>query len=312
MARILAVGASGFVGAHVVRRLLADGHEVCGFAPSPEPCLTDADAARIAFLRGDAAEPGALDDAIASFRPAVVIGLAAHGACGRGLLAAARSDPERARAVNVEGFRLLPEACRARGVARVLWAGTGAVFGDPRLYPPDGAADEDSPPAPETEYGATKRAAEELACAFRQEHGLAVTGVRLPLVFGPGLWYRGAAARISALFEAAAYGGRAVLKMPPDPTDIVYVKDAARAFSFLAAAPGALDAIYNLHAYAPTPRALAAELRALAPGLEAEIVETAPAHRFPVMRGERLRALGFAPAWSLREACADYLGELRR
>lgn len=312
MPRILAVGASGFVGAHVVRRLLAEGHVVCGFAPSPEPCLTEADTARIAFVRGDAAEPGALNDAIGSFRPAAVVGLAAHGAGGRGLMAAARSDTERARAVNVEGFRLLLEACRARGVARVLWASTGAVFGDPRLYPPDGAVDEDSPPAPETEYGATKRAAEELACAFRQEHGLAVTGVRLPLVFGPGLWYRGAAAQISALFEAAAHGGRAVLEMPPDPADIVYVKDTARAFSFLAGAPGALEAIYNLHAYAPTPRALAAELRMLAPELDVEVVETAAAHRFPVMRGERLRALGFEPAWSLHEACADYLDELRR
>ena len=53
-------------------------------------------------------------------------------------------------------------------------------------------------------------------------------------------------------------------------------------------------------------------MRTLASGLDIALNETAPAHRFPVMRGERLAALGFAPAWSLREACADTLAAARR
>ncbi len=312
MARILVVGASGFVGAHVTRRLCDDGHEICGFAPEPEPCLTAADIARITFVRGDVTEAAALDAAITDFAPDLAIGLAAWGGGGNGLMAAAQADPERARAVNADGFRNLLEACRVHGVQRMLWSSTGAVFGNPRLYPPDGVVDEASAPAPETAYGETKRQAEEIARHYRSRHGLAVTGVRLPVVFGPGLWYRGAAGAILQLFEAAATGGQVALTAPPEPFDLVYVKDVARAFAFLAQAPGPLDAIYHLHAAAPTMRELVSAVRSLAPDLDAAVADKPAQHVFPVMRGARLQALGFTPAWALREACRDYLGELRR
>lgn len=308
--RVLVVGASGFVGAHAVRRLVRDGHDVAGFAPAPDPCLTEADLAGMTFFAGDATEAGALDSAVAAFAPGVVIGLAAHGGSGGGLMAAAARDPARARAVNVEGFRLLLESCLARRVGRVLWASTGAVFGGPALYPPDGVADEDAPPAPETEYGATKRDAEELARAFRRR-GLPVTALRLPLVFGPGLWYRGAAARLLTLFEAAARGEPAAIALPAGPLDLAYVKDVASAFSFLATAPGELDIVYNLAVCAPTREELVATLRALVPGFSVALEEPPPGPAFPAMRGARLRALGFDPAWSLRDACADWLAGLR-
>ena len=313
MSRILVAGASGFLGAHAVRRFLADGHEVAGFAPAPEPCLAEADLAAMAFFTGDATVPGEISAAVGDFGPDVVVGLAAHGAGGGGLVAAAQDDPAGARAVNADGFRNLLDACRAHGVRRVLWAGTGAVFGGPDLYP-DGRADEDSRPGPETAYGETKLRAEEIARDYRAR-GLASTGLRLPLLFGPGLWYRGAAARIAELFAAAASlgpeGGRAAFAAPDGPMDLAYVKDAAGAFAFLAAAPGPLAAIYNLHVCAPTARELAAAVMAHVSGLEIEVTLDRAARRFPVMRGDRLCTLGFRPARALGAACADYLAELR-
>lgn len=313
MLRILVVGASGFLGAHAVRRLLADGHEVGGFAPAPQPCLTAADLAAMEFFTGDATVPGEISAAVGDFGPDVVVGLAAHGAGGGGLVAAARDDPAGARAVNAEGFRNLLDACLMYGVRRVLWAGTGAVFGGPGLYP-YGRADEDSRPEPETAYGETKLRAEEIARDYRAR-GLASTGLRLPLLFGPGLWYRGAAARIAELFAAAARmgpeGGKAAFAAPDGPMDLAYVKDAAGAFAFLAAAPGPLAAIYNLHVCALTWRELGAAVIHRVPGLKIVVTVDWAACRFPVMRGDRLRALGFRPAWEFGAACADYLAELR-
>ncbi len=313
MSRILVAGASGFLGAHAVRRFLDDGHEVAGFAPAPEPCLAEADLAAMAFFTGDATVPGEISAAVGDFGPDVVVGLAAHGAGGGGLMAAAQDDPAGARAVNADGFRNLLDACRARGVRRVLWAGTGAVFGGPDLYP-DGRADDDSRPAPETAYGETKLRAEEIARDYRAR-GLASTGLRLPLLFGPGLWYRGAAARIADLFAAAARmgpeGGKAAFAAPDGPMDLAYVKDAAGAFAFLAAAPEPLAAIYNLHVCALTWRELGAAVIHRVPGLEIDTTIDRAARRFPVMRGDRLRALGFRPAWEFGAACADYLAELR-
>jgi len=310
MSRIFVTGGSGFVGAHVVRRLVSDGHDVTVFAPAPEPCLTARDLATITFVEGGVEEPGALDAMIGSAKPEIAVGLAAYGEGGRGLVAAAAEGEARALAVNVQGFRNLLAAAERHRVARVLWASTLSVYGDPRHYP-GGVADEDAPLLPETFYGLTKQLAEALARYFRDQRALAVTGLRLPVVFGPGLWYRGAASGIVDLFHAAAEGGRAGLEVPRKPLELMYVKDVARAFALLAAHQGPLDLVYNLRAYAPSLHELVAILKRLRPGLVVDETDIDPPLAFPLMDGRRLEAAtGFSPDFPLERACADYIEDL--
>jgi len=311
MARIFITGGSGFVGAHVVRRMVADGHDVTVFAPAPEPCLTDADLNDISFVSGGVEEPGALDAMIGTTKPDIVIGLAAYGGSGRGLLAAAAENEATALAVNVGGFRNLLAACERFKVARVIWASTLAVYGSAALYQGD-PVDETAPRRPETFYGLTKVLAEDLARFYREVRGLDLTGLRLPVVFGPGLWYRGAASQIVDLFQAAADGGEATLEVSTSLLELMYVTDVAGAFAHLVEHEGPRDLLYNLSAYAPSLHEVVAVLKDLSPALKVTTTEVDPPLTYPLVSSQKLAdGIGFRPDFSLEQACADYVKALR-
>lgn len=311
MARIFITGGSGFVGAHVVRRMVADGHEVTVFGPAPEPCLTDDDLKTINFLSGGVEEPGALDAMIGTAKPEIVIGLAAYGGSGRGLLAAAAEQEAAALAVNVAGFRNLLAACERLSVARVIWSSTLAVYGAAALYP-DAPVDEAAPRRPETFYGLTKVLAEDIARYYREARGLPITGIRLPVVFGPGLWYRGAGTQIIDMFQAAATGGKAELEVSTSPLEIMYVTDVANAIAEVAGHPGPLDLIYNLCAYAPSLHDMVAVLKELSPDLQVETTDVDPPLTYPLVSSRKLAdELGIQSTYSLEQACAAYVDALR-
>ncbi len=311
MARMLITGGSGFVGAHVVRRMVADGHEVTVFAPGPEPCLSEADLADIMLIEGSVEDAEALISTLAIARPEVVIGLAAFGGSGNGLLAAAREDEAGALAVNVGGFRNLLGACEARGVGRLLWASTLAVYGDPKHYGTE-TVDEEAPRRPETFYGLTKVMAENLSLFYRSVKGLPITGLRLPVIFGSGLWYRGAATQLVNLFQAAADGGSTSLEVSTRPLDLMYVKDVAEAFSRLVGHDGPLDAIYNLQAYAPSLHEIVAVLKSLSPNLDVTTTDIEPALAYPLVNAHKLAEhVGYRATYTLEAACADTISDLQ-
>lgn len=310
MARVAVIGGSGFVGAHVVRHLVALGDEVTVLAPSPEPCLTDDDLREIDFHAVNATDADHLANTILSTAPQVVVGLAAYGGDGTGLLAAAREDEAAAFAVNVGGFRNLLAACRQAEVPRVLWSSSLVAFGPPELYE-NGQVAVDSPRRPETFYGLTKMLAEDIASFYRHQHRLNITAVRLPLVFGPGLWYQGVGAQFVRMFESAAAGKPVTLDVAAGPIDLLYVKDAAAVFGHLARFDGPLAPIYNLSAFSPRFADVAAVLEDLAPGFTATLREQPAPVAYPVMNHDALtRDTGFAPEYQLAPACADYLDAL--
>jgi len=145
-------GASGFVGTHLCRALVARGAQVRGLVYEPERV------AAVASLGVDAVE-GSLD--VERLVPAMTgMQVVFHVA---GLVSMAARDAELCRAVNVEGTRAVFAAARRAGVRRVVHTSTAVCIGGRR----DGAAlDEDSPfelshlPLP---YVVTKRAAERIA-----------------------------------------------------------------------------------------------------------------------------------------------------
>ena len=143
--RILIIGASGFIGQYVSRRLAeAAAHDIYGTYRSRSP--TD-DA--IAWLRVELTDRTALEEAFAAARPEVVLHLAAMADVGT-----AERERERATAVNVTGTSTIAQLCEQHG-AKLVFVSTEYVFDGKRGY-----YREDDTPSPTTHYGQTKWEAE--------------------------------------------------------------------------------------------------------------------------------------------------------
>ncbi|MFO1351984.1 MAG: NAD(P)-dependent oxidoreductase [Gammaproteobacteria bacterium] len=307
MRRVLVAGGRGFIGSHAVRRFVAAGYRVHVFGPPmAEDRLADLGAA-IVDISGSITDRAAIAAALAAARADLVLSFVAHGEGRQGLLRTGEADAERTLEVNTLGFRQLLEAARATGVRRLLWASSTVVYGSPADYPTP-KVDEAAPRRPRSTYGLSKALAEQLAQFYRDAHGLPVTALRLPLVFGPGLWYQGAAAALLKLLDGARPGARHALAADDQPFDLMYVADVAEAFLRLAEHPSALAPIYNLGGFVTTYPDIVAAVQALAPGYDVELRTARAPFVFPLMDASRVeRDTGFKPRHGLREALAAYL-----
>ena len=233
MSRVALTGATGFIGANLARRLLADGHEVhLLLRPGHDPW-------RIAELRGSVREHeleltdrGAVSAALALARPERVFHLAAYGAYAH------QADAEQAARTNVLGTVVLLEAARARGIGAFIYAGTSSEYGLK-----DHAPTEDEALAPNSAYAVTKAAATTY-CAFVARRDKAhVVSLRLYSAYGP--WEE--PTRLVPQLVLAGLDGRLPPLVDPDiARDFVHVDDVCDAFVLAAWSDRAASAVYNV------------------------------------------------------------------
>src|SRR5213083_2587172 len=184
--RILVTGAAGFVGYHVARRLLADGHEVVGIDSVNQYYDVRLKEARLAFLqnhrnfefvRAALADPEAMNHLVDRSEFERVIHLAAQ--------AGVRYSHERPDAYitsNILGFLQVLEECRYRKVPHLVYASSSSVYGASTQMPFSVHRGADHPLSI---YGVTKRANELMAHSYSFLFGLPTTGLRLFTVYGP-------------------------------------------------------------------------------------------------------------------------------
>jgi nucleoside-diphosphate-sugar epimerase len=170
----LVTGATGFIGGHLVRRLLTNGRAVRALSrPGSEEKLDRETRSRIDIVPGD------LNDGESLARATRGISRVFH-------CAGEVSDwgpVDRFTATNVRGARLLLEAARASRVERFVHMSSFVVFGVPS--PP--RIDDASPyGAGRDAYTTTKIEGEKLVFACHAEKGLAATILRPTVVYGPG------------------------------------------------------------------------------------------------------------------------------
>jgi UDP-glucose 4-epimerase len=308
---VLIVGARGFIGSHVVRRLLTVGRPVHIFGPAMADDLLADLAGRFSETHASIEDASALDEVLARSQARSVIFLASFGQGRMGLAASGEAAPDRAIAVNVLGFRNLLEAARRAQVRRVVWASSTVVYGPAELY--GGApVDEEARRRPRTAYGLTKAQAEQLATYYRDRHGMDVCGVRIPLIVGPGRWYVGAADALMRLFAGATPGASPEIEAPAGRVDLMYAADAADIFVVLEAFDGPLSDRYNVNGFAASHAEIAEALRRRVPGYTPRLVERPAAFAYPLIDTARIeREVGWRPAFDLERTVDEYLKVLK-
>ncbi|WP_374440966.1 NAD-dependent epimerase/dehydratase family protein [Stella sp.] len=301
---VLVVGGRGFVGAAAVRRLVAAGRPVTVFGPdTPVPLPDGADE-----IRGSITDGAAVRDALARTGARRVASFAAFSAGAAGLTRSGEGDPEGAFAVNVLGFRRLLDACADAGVARVVWTSSTVVFG--AAEDPAARIAEDAPRRPVHVYGLTKTLAEDVAGYFRRVRGLETVALRIPLMFGPGLWYDGAAAVLKRMVVAAQPDAEFAAEVPAGDFDAMHVDDLARIVVRALDHAGELADVYNLAGFTTGWRAIGQALERLVPGYRVRLTEVAPAILYPLQDQRRIAAdIGLDLAHDPTSTLADMLKE---
>jgi len=214
---ILVTGGAGFVGATLVRRLVASGYRVrvLDNLTTGDPAHLDGVDAEL--VRGDIRDANALDAALAGMSS--VIHLAAAGS-----VIGSVQDPALNFDVNVNGTFQVLDAARRAGVARTVQASTGgALIGD--ATPP---VDERSLPKPLSPYGASKLAGEGYAHAFAKTYGIRTAAIRFGNVYGP--WCDRKRGVLNVFFESIRDGSPLVIYGDGTSSrDYVHVSDIAHA-----------------------------------------------------------------------------------
>jgi GDP-D-mannose 3',5'-epimerase len=200
MRRALVCGAGGFIGAHLVRRLKAEGYWVRGVdLKEPEFTPTAADE----FLVLDLRDRAGAETAVMSGADGIdeVYQLAADMG-GMGFIQSAETDVLTNNVlINVQ----MTDAAARAGVSRYFYSSSVCVYRD--MEPGEPELDEDGayPALPDNEYGWEKLYSERVAMAYGRRHSMAVRIGRFENCYGPeGVWRGGREKAPSALCRKVA------------------------------------------------------------------------------------------------------------
>ena len=174
--RYLVTGGAGFIGSHIVDRLIAEGHDVRVLDDLSTGTLDNLVQVRerIDFRRADIRDRAAVNDACRNIDAVI------HEAAWRSV-PKSMSDPCGYTEVNVLGtVNLLDAAVKAK-VKRVVCVSSSSVYGETQTMP----LREDHTPAPISPYAASKLADELMCGLFARGYGLETVALRYFNVFGP-------------------------------------------------------------------------------------------------------------------------------
>ena len=232
-------GGAGFIGSHIVERLIRDGKSVrviddlsTGRRENIAPFSGE-----IEFIEGDVRDLDALRDAMDG------VGYVFHQAA---IPSVPRSvaDPAATNAANVDGTLNVLLAARDAGVKRVVYASSSSVYGDTPTLPKR----EEMKPEPRSPYAVSKLAGELYCRVFYDVYGLETVALRYFNVFGPR---QDPASEYSAVVPKFI---TALLRGDP-PTiygdgnqsrDFTYVENVVEANLLAARASGAPGEVFNI------------------------------------------------------------------
>ncbi len=184
--KIFITGTSGFIGFHLARRLLGDGHDVLGFdglTDYYDPALKRRRRGLLESFPGFHSIEAMIEDqdllhrAVLEFGPDIIVHLAAQAGVRYSL-----ENPQAYVDSNLVGTFNLLEAARLARPRHLLFASSSSVYGGNRNMP---LAEADRADFPLSLYAATKKAGEAMSHAHSHLYGIPTTCFRFFTVYGP-------------------------------------------------------------------------------------------------------------------------------
>jgi UDP-glucose 4-epimerase len=223
--KVLVTGGAGFIGSHLVERLLVDGHHVTVVdnysTGRPENLRNIADYTRLEIHEVDVAE----FDKIKSLFDGVswVFHLAALAD-----IVPSIQMPLKYHTANVDGTISVLEASRAAGVERFVYAGSSSCYGIPDRFP----TPETAPIRPMYPYALTKYLGEQYVESWNRLYGLPTLILRLFNVYGPRSRTSGTYGAVFGVFLAQKLAGKpfTVVGDGSQTRDFTFVTDVVDAF----------------------------------------------------------------------------------
>jgi UDP-glucose 4-epimerase len=241
-ATYLVTGGAGFIGSHLVERLLDEGARVRvldNFSAGSRANLAGAarHRGRLEVVRGDVRRLAAVERATRGVE--VVFHQAAMRSVPRSV-----KDPLGANDHNVNGTLNVLEAARRCRIRCVVYASSSSVYGDRPELPKR----EDQPPAPISPYAVSKAAGEQYAAVWTRLYGLATVGLRYFNVYGPRQDPKSQYAAVIPRFILWALRGKP-LEVHGDghqSRDFTYIDNVVDANLRAARAPDAAGEVFNV------------------------------------------------------------------
>jgi UDP-glucose 4-epimerase len=172
--RILVTGASGFLGSHLIKRLVAEGAVVAGISRN-EGILQGAAGLPFRFIRCDICDPNEAIEAIISFLPHILFHLAAHPDGAESF-----TQFRQAVALNLLGSINVLEGFRLSKGGLFVYGDSTKVYGT-AAAPYSSATD----PLPTSSYAIAKLSGWQFCKLYQRLYGMASVSVRPTMIFGP-------------------------------------------------------------------------------------------------------------------------------
>jgi UDP-glucose 4-epimerase len=236
--RALVTGGAGFIGSHLVDRLLAEGHEVSvidNLSSGSMANLADArktGRGRLDVITLDISRPETVD-AIVRSRPEIVFHLAAQAD-----VRVSVSRPVFDAEVNIIGSLNVLEGARHAGADKVVYSSSGGtIFGEPARVP----VSEDEPQLPLSPYGVSKKVVADYLRAYRALYDLEFTALAFSNVYGPRQDPHGEAGVVAIFASLLCAGEKCTIYGSGNQTrDFVYIDDVVDALCRSAESAGGM------------------------------------------------------------------------
>ncbi|NOU66240.1 NAD-dependent epimerase/dehydratase family protein [Paenibacillus sp. LMG 31461] len=239
--RVVVTGGCGFIGSHIVERLIKEKHEVLVIDNLSTGKIENINLNEVIFHQIDILDQN-LNDIFHQFKPRIVYHLAAQIDIQKSM-----KDPKFDADSNIKGTISLLECCRNVGVRKIIYASSAAIYGNP-LYLP---IDEKHSKIPLSFYGLSKFTPESYIKLFSELHDLKYTILRYANVYGERQDYKGEGGVVSIFLNKILKNEAPYINGDGEQSrDFIYVKDIAEAN--LAVMDAGDNEIYNISTNIPT------------------------------------------------------------